>query len=60
MGFEDIAFLTESTFSQEIVRIEEALEALRHHGEFTTSEGIRLFYEYFTPKTSRGSVVIVH
>lgn len=60
MGFEDIAFLTENTFSQEIVRIEEALEALRHHGEFTTREGIRLFYEYFTPKTSRGGVVIVH
>ena len=50
----------EEQFPQAIAQMEAALADCRTEGTLLTTDGIRLFYEYFTAENSIGSVVIVH
>ena len=50
----------EHSFPAAIVQIRQELSALRQEGDFTSEDGAKLYYEYFTAQKPVGSVVFVH
>lgn len=52
--------ISEESFPEEIVKIENELEKIRNEGFFNSFDGKKLYFEYFLKQNAKASIVIVH